>query len=70
VGFASDRDLGERVRWFRCFAGAPPHDCVGVSTGPAYRVRPADSGWTLVARVVTEPFGGLWLASSARLAVG
>ena len=69
AGFSGERDLGERVRWFRCAADSSPHDCSAVSTGAAYRVRPADTGWTLVARVVTEPFGGLWLAASARLLV-
>jgi subtilisin family serine protease len=68
-GFAGGRDLGARVRWFRCAAGASPHDCVGVSPGGAYRVRASDRGSTLVARVVTEPFGGLWLAASPRLTV-
>lgn len=70
AGFGRDRDLGEHVRWFRCATGSPPHACTAVSTAATYRVRPADRGWTLVARVVTEPFGGLWLASSPRLAVG
>lgn len=70
AGFSGDRDLGERVRWFRCGADASPHACSAVSAGPAYRVRPADSGWTLVARVVTKPFGGLWLASTPRIRVG
>ena len=69
AGFSRDRDLGERVRWFRCAAKSSPHACVAVSTGYAYRVRSTDTGWSLVARVVTEPFGGLWLAASARLAV-
>ncbi len=64
-----DRNLGERVLWFRCAAAATAHACVAASDGPTYRVRAADSGSTLVARVVTEPFGGLWLASSARLPV-
>lgn len=63
------RDLGERVRWFRCAASAATHACVAVSAGASYRVRASDVGSTLVARVVTEPFGGLWLASTARLAV-
>lgn len=69
TGFSRDRDLGERVRWFRCAPDSSPHACVAVSAGPAYRVRPADTGWSLVARLVTEPFGGLWLAASARLPV-
>lgn len=69
TGFAGTRDLGEHVRWFRCARAASPHDCVAVSDAGAYRVRPADAGATLVARVVTEPFGQLWLASTARLAV-
>lgn len=60
---------GERLRWFRCAAAAGPHECAAVSTGARYRVRPADVGATLVARVVTGSFGGLWLASSARLPV-
>ncbi len=70
AGFSRDRDLGERVRWFRCAAKSSPHACVAVSTGSAYRVPSTDTGWSLVARVVTGPFGGLWLAASARLAVG
>jgi hypothetical protein len=69
TGFAGPRDLGEQVRWFRCAAGASPHDCIGVSQAGAYRVRASDLGSTLVARVVTEPFGGLWLAASRRLTV-
>lgn len=68
-GFAGARDLGEHVSWFRCAAGAPTHSCVSVSAGGSYRVRSSDAGSTLVARVVTEPFGGLWLATSQRLAV-
>lgn len=70
AGFSGERDLGERTRWFRCAAGSPPHACTAVSTTGAYRVQASDRGWTLVARVVTKPFGGLWLASSPRLAVG
>lgn len=70
TGLASPRDLGNRVRWFRCAAGAAAHACVAASTGATYRVRVSDAGSTLVARVVTEPFGGLWLASTARLRVG
>lgn len=69
TGFSGPRDLGEAVRWFRCAAKASPHTCVAVSDGARYRVRPADAGATLVARVVTEPFGGLWLATSRRLPV-
>jgi subtilisin family serine protease len=69
TGFAGTRDLGEQVRWFRCAAGESPLRCVTVSTAGVYRVRAADLGSTLVARVVTEPFGGLWLAASRRLAV-
>jgi hypothetical protein len=69
TGFAGPRDLGERVRWFRCAAGVSPHACVAVSQGAAYRVRRSDAGAKLVARVVTEPFGGLWLAASRPLPV-
>ncbi len=69
VGIAGARNLGERMRWFRCAADASAHACVPVSEGAAYRVRASDTGSTLVARVVTEPFGGLWLAATARLAV-
>ena len=59
-----------RVRWFRCAPTAGVHDCTPVSSsGSSYRVSAADAGSTLVARLVTQPFGGLWLASSARLAV-
>lgn len=57
------------LRWFRCAATGSPHACAAVSAGPAYRVRTGDAGWTLVARATTKPFGGLWLASSPRLAV-
>lgn len=67
--FQTSRDLGQSIRWFRCAPGAGAHECTAVSEGARYRVRPADVGWTLVARVVTEPFGGLWVASSARLSV-
>lgn len=63
------RSLGTQVRWFRCATGASPHECVPASSGASYRVRAGDSGTTLVARAVTKPFGGLWLATSARLAV-
>lgn len=70
TGFAGAADLGERVRWFRCArAAASPHACNAVSAAGTYRVRAADAGSTLVARVVTEPFGQLWLASTARLVV-
>lgn len=69
AGFAGTRDLGERVRWFRCARAASTHECVAVSAAGAYRVRASDVGATLVARVVTEPFGRLWLASTPRLAV-
>ena len=58
-----------RVRWFRCAPGAAPHDCIAVSRGPSYRVTAADVGSTLVARALTSPFGGLWLAASEPLAV-
>jgi subtilisin family serine protease len=68
-GFSRSRDLGERVHWLRCAPGSSPHACSTVATGPAYRVRTADVGWTLVARVVTKPFGGLWLAASPKLTV-
>ena len=69
TGFAGHRDLGEQVRWFRCAQAASAHDCVAVSAGAVYRVRAADVGSRLVARVVTEPFGGLWLAASRPLLV-
>jgi subtilisin family serine protease len=69
TGLAGPRDLGERIRWFRCATTASPHGCVAASTGGTYRVRRSDTGSTLVARVVTEPFGGLWLASTRRLTV-
>lgn len=61
--------LGAQLGWFRCAPDAGPHDCVGVSTGPSYRVRSSDRGSVLVARVVTKPFGELWLATSQRLPV-
>lgn len=64
-----EQPVGERLRWFRCAPAAGPHDCVRVSAGPSYRVRLSDRGSTLVARVVTEPFAGLWLAASAPLPV-
>jgi subtilisin family serine protease len=63
------RGLGEHVRWFRCRPAGSPYACVLVATGSAYRVQRADAGWVLVARVVTQPFGGLWLAASPRLPV-
>lgn len=66
---ASSTAKEARVRWFRCAPGAGVHDCAPVSAGRSYRVTEADLGSTLVARLVTEPFGGLWLASSPRLAV-
>lgn len=69
TGFAGARDLGEQVRWFRCVGGESPHACVAVSTGSLYRVAAADAGSRLVARLVTEPFGGLWLAASRPLRV-
>jgi subtilisin family serine protease len=62
-------DVATPVRWYRCAADASPHGCVAVSAGAAYRVRSTDGGSTLVARAVTTRFGGLWLASSPRLAV-
>ena len=55
TGFSRDRDLGERIHWFRCARNSSPHSCATVSTARAYRVRVADAGWVLVARVVTEP---------------
>ncbi|MHB1244052.1 MAG: hypothetical protein ACYC1P_11740 [Gaiellaceae bacterium] len=61
--------LGAHLGWFRCAPDAGPHDCIGVSTGPPYRVRSSDRGSVLVARVVTKPFGELWLAASQRLPV-
>lgn len=57
------------VRWFRCAPGAAAHDCESVSRGPVYRVTQADRGSTLVARALTQPFGGLWLAAAEPLAV-
>lgn len=60
---------GAQVRWFRCAPEAGVHDCELASTSATYRVSPTDSGSTLVARLVTKPFGGLWLAASAPLAV-
>lgn len=57
------------VRWFRCVAEGSPYACTAVSNGPSYRVRAGDAGRALVARAVTGPFGGLWLASSPPLAV-
>jgi hypothetical protein len=60
---------GGRVHWYRCAPGGGAHDCVAVSTGASYRVRASDRGSELVARAVTDPFAGLWLAASPRLAV-
>jgi len=60
---------GAQVRWFRCAAAAGVHDCELASTSASYRVAAADAVSTLVARLVTKPFGGLWLAASAPLAV-
>lgn len=60
---------GEHARWFRCAPGAGPHECVAVSAGASYRVRAADRGSELLARVPTEPFGGLWVAASEPLPV-
>jgi subtilisin family serine protease len=60
---------GARVRWFRCAPESGAHDCEPVSASGSYRVAAADAGSTLVARLVTQAFGGLWLASSERLAV-
>ena len=57
------------VHWFRCLPGASAHDCAEVSRSATYRVTPADAGSTLVARALTAPFGGLWLATSEPLAV-
>ncbi|HWH04933.1 MAG TPA: S8 family serine peptidase [Gaiellaceae bacterium] len=56
--------LGAAIRWFRCDGAA----CRPVG-GATYRVSAADAGATLVARVVTKPFGGLWLAASEPLPV-
>lgn len=67
VGADTGRD--QRLRWFRCPPDEGPHGCVPASVGATYRVLPSDRGATLVARLVTESFGGLWLASSARLPV-
>jgi hypothetical protein len=69
ASLTGERSLGAKVRWFRCAAGSSPHACVAVSDRASYRVRAADRGTTLVARAVTTPFGGLWLAASARLHV-
>jgi len=66
---ASASAVGARVRWFRCAAAAGVHGCTLVSATPAYRVSTIDVGSTLVARLVTKPFGGLWLAASSPLAV-
>lgn len=66
---ASAGAKGARVRWFRCAPAARVHECELVSVAPSYRVSAADAGSTLVARLVTKPFGGLWLASSSRLPV-
>ena len=60
---------GAQIRWYRCPPGAGVHDCVAVSASSTYRVTPADPGSTLVARLATGPFAGLWLAASAPLAV-
>ena len=60
---------GAHVSWFRCAPAAGVHDCELASASPTYRVTPKDAGSTLVARLVTKPFGGLWLAASAPLAV-
>jgi subtilisin family serine protease len=65
----SSSGKGARVRWFRCAPTAGVHDCAPVSATGSYRVVAADAGSTLVARLVTEPFGGLWLASTPRIAV-
>lgn len=59
---------GARIRWYRCAPGAGVHDCVVVSRSAAYRISAADAGSTLVARLATRPFAGLWLAASAPLA--
>ena len=67
---ASLAGVAAPVRWYRCPTDSSPHGCRAVSAGAAYRVRSTDSGSTLVARAVTTPFGGLWLASSERLEVG
>lgn len=66
---ASAKAAGARVRWFRCAPGAGVHGCTLVAATPGYRVSAADLGSTLVARLVTKPFGGLWLAASGPLAV-
>ena len=66
---ASSGAKGAHLRWFRCAPAAGVHDCAPVSASGSYRVAAADLGSTLVARLVTEPFGGLWVASSPRLAV-
>jgi len=55
---------GSSLRWFRCDGAA----CTAVG-GASYRVRGIDATSTLVARVVTQPFGRLWAAESAPLAV-
>ncbi len=66
---ASAVPAGAHVGWFRCAPAGGVHDCVPASTGASYRVRAADAGSALVARVVTGSFAGLWLAASPRLAV-
>lgn len=60
---------GAELRWYRCARGAAVHDCVVVSRSASYRISPADRNSTLVARLATRPFAGLWLAASAPLAV-
>jgi subtilisin family serine protease len=60
---------GARIRWYRCPPAAAVHDCVAVSRSAEYRISEADIGSTLVARLATRPFAGLWLAASAPLAV-
>lgn len=66
---ASAVPAGAHVGWFRCAASGTVHDCVPASTGASYRVQALDAGSTLVARIVTSSFAGLWLAASPRLAV-
>jgi subtilisin family serine protease len=60
---------GAHVRWYRCPPGAGVHDCIAVSASATYRVSAADPGSTLVARLATGTFAGLWLAASAPVAV-
>lgn len=66
---ASASAKGASVHWYRCAPAATVHECQFVLASSSYRVTTSDSGSTLVARLVTRPFGGLWLAASAQLAI-